>query len=336
MRDSKVGVFLGRTLVLFGLVLGLQGCDNGSPAQKKAQPSASLVSYKILIDWTNEPTYLGVYYARSLGLFAKLGLNVTIDQAQGANQAVNAVATGSYPIATASGGATVLARNSGANVVSLGVLYPRISTVIYGLATTPIRAPKDLYNHKIGIYPGSITKNEFDAFVARNKLDAGKMDVVSLSGSDISLLLSGTVDAALNYGEMSPVVLANNASVRQVGGQRIFEIHLADTGVVGYGLNVITSRMTLAANRVQVSAVAAAVFEGYRQGCLNQSAATAAFTAEFPEKDPVYVRNSWALVCQMIGKNPGKQTALGWQQTIDVYHSLHLLSVELKPADVTP
>ena len=45
-----------------------------------------------------------------------------------------AVAAGNYPIATASGAATVTASRRGASLVSPAVLYQRLPTVIYDLA----------------------------------------------------------------------------------------------------------------------------------------------------------------------------------------------------------
>src|SRR5882672_1798501 len=293
-----------------------------STEARAACEAAGLKPYKVLIDWTNEPTYLGVYRARAICLFQQLGLDVTIDQSQGANQAVSAVAAGRYPVATASGGATVLARNYRAEIVSLGVLYPKISTVVYGLATTGVKSPGDLAGKRIGIYPESINRKEFDAFVRVNRLNPQSFQIVSLSGSDVAALLSRSVDAALNYGEMSPMILATSPEAKEVDGKRIFQLPLADLGVGGYGLNVVTSRATLAANDTQVRAVANAIFEGYKDGCANQSAAAADFLREFPEKDATYVRESWARVCAIVGPAPGKQDAAGWQNTIDMYRSL--------------
>src|SRR3954452_11573613 len=200
---------------------------------RAACETAGLKPYKVLIDWTNEPTYLGVYRAKSSCLFHKLGLDVTIDQSQGANQAVAAVAAGQYAIATASGGATVLARNNRAEIVSLGVLYPKIATVIYGLATTGVKSPADLAGRRIRIYPESISTNEFDAFVRVNRLNPQSFQIVPLSGSDIGALLSRSVDAALNYGEMSPMALATQPEAKEVDGKRIFQLPLADFGVGG-------------------------------------------------------------------------------------------------------
>ena len=56
-----------------------------------------------------------------------------------------AVAAGSYPIATASGAATVTASSRGASLVSPAVLYQRLPTVIYDLADQGVDAPADLY-----------------------------------------------------------------------------------------------------------------------------------------------------------------------------------------------
>src|SRR5579863_9502475 len=113
--------------------------------------SRHLKPFDFLIDWQAEPTYLGIYYAKHLGEFERLGLDVSIVQSWGANQAVAAVAGGRYKIATASGGATVLGYNEGERIVSLGVVYPRISSVIYGLSSTGVKKPSDLEGKRIGI-----------------------------------------------------------------------------------------------------------------------------------------------------------------------------------------
>jgi len=111
---------------------------------------------------------------------------------------------------------------------------------------------------------------------------------------------------------------------------------LADLGVSGYGLNVVTSRATLAANDTQVRAVANAIFEGYKDGCANQSAAVAEFAKEFPDKNATYVRDSWARACAIVGPAPGKQDAAGWQNTIDMYRSLGLLQEAVRPEEILP
>ena len=79
-----------------------------------------------------------------------------IVESSGANAAAAAVAAGSYPVATASGAATVTAVSRGASLVSTAVLYQRLPTVIYGLADQGVDAPADLYDDA-GLLEGRVT-----------------------------------------------------------------------------------------------------------------------------------------------------------------------------------
>lgn len=298
------------------------------------QPPKALQPLDILIDWQAEPTYLGIYYAKYKGYFAGAGYSAKITQSWGANQAVAAVASGKYMIGTASGGATVLGRNNGANVISLGVLYPRIPSVVYGLSSTGVHKPADLKGKRIGIYPGSITSNEFDAFLKLNGLKRTDVTIVSLSGADIPVLLAHKVDAVLHYTEMSPVQVETNPQIPGVGGSKTFELKLADYGVGGYGLNVIANQDAWRSQKAQLTALSSAIARGYKDGCAQRADAVKAFVAEFPDKDANYVKSSWDRVCDLVGTTPGAQNAQGWQETIDLYRSLGLLTVNVTPADI--
>lgn len=314
------------------MLLALSACDQSpNKAQDTGKPLKPL---EILLDWQAEPTYLGIYYAKHEGYFAKAGYSATITQSWGANEAVAGVASGKYMIGTASGGATVLGRNNSANVISLGVLYPRIPSVVYGLAMTGVHKPADLKGKRIGIYPGSITSNEFDAFLKLNGLQRSDVTIVSLSGPDIPLLLANKVDAVLHYTEMSPVQVETDAHIPGATGSKTFELKLADYGVGGYGLNIIAGEDAWHNQKAQLLALSSAITLGYKNGCTHRAEATAAFLKEFPAKDPNYVKSSWDRVCNLVGQNPGAQSAAGWQQTIDLYRSLGLLKVPVTPADI--
>jgi NitT/TauT family transport system substrate-binding protein len=304
--------------------------NDGTSTPVKLKP------FQILLDWQPEPTYLGVYYAKDKGYFRELGLDAEIIPSWGANQAVSAVAAGKYPIATASGGATVLGYNSGAKIVSLAVLYPKIPSVVYGLAKTNVESPKNLEGKKVGIYPGSITANEFDAFVKANHLDKSKMNIVSLTGADIPLLMSGQIDAVLHYHEMSPVVVELDPQVPQVSGKRTFSLRLAENGVPGYGLNIVSSRDALMKDGDLIKRVTAAMVKGYEEARKNPDDAATVFARLFPDKDPNYIRASLKRVNEMLGDPIGAQDAQGWQTTINLYDSLGILTSKPTPADILP
>jgi NitT/TauT family transport system substrate-binding protein len=302
----------------------------------QAEKPKTLKPFQFLLDWQPEPTYLGVYYAREKGYYRELGLDVEIIPSWGANQAVASVAAGKSVISTASGGATVLGYNNGAKIVSLAVLYPKIPTVIYGLSGKDIHEPKDLIGKRIGIYPGSITANEFEAFLLANHIGKTQLQVISLSGADIPLLLADQIDAVLHYHEMSPVVVETDSAAPIVDGKRTFSIRLSQTGVPGYGLNIVTSRDALNKDGDLLRKVAAATVRGYEAARLEPENAAAVFHRLFPDKSVAYIKASLIRVNDMLDKDIGHQTAEGWQETINLYDSLGLLKTKPVPADILP
>lgn len=310
--------------VLIVMATGCRRSSEPAPASSLGgSTAAALQSVEFLIDWQAEPTYLGVYYARAIGEYRKAGYDVKVVQSWGANEAASTIAAGTYKFGTASGGATVIANSKGAGLVSTGVLYHRIPTAVFGLAATGIKVPKDLEGKKIGIYPKSITRDEFEAFAKTNGVNLQKVEIVSMSGADLPLVLSGSIDAAVNYFELSPTVLAFQ--------RPSFELRLDSYGVKAYGLNLITSRRTLDREPALVKALTEGTIAGYRQGCANQPAAVDAFVKEFPDRDRKYVETSWGKVCGFIGGRFGDQDAAGWRQTIDTYAGQGLADASLNP-----
>jgi len=336
MRFMKI--FPSASHLVAGLLVAglLSGCDGDrqepaatdqtaatEPAGKELEP------FEFLIDWQAEPTYIGVYLAKEQGSFERLGLDVEIVQSWGANAAAVAVAAGKYKIATASGGATVIASSKGASLVSTAVIYPRLPTVVYGLAEQGVQTPADLAGKTVGVYTQSITRDEFKAFLRVNGVRAEDVGTVSISGPDIPLILSGQVDAVLHYFEMSPTQLELK--------QEIFQLSLDEYNVKGYGLNVIASRAAYEKERGLIEGLTAAVVDAYRSGCADRPAAVKVFLAVSPEKDADFVEESWARVCDFIGEDIGRQTAEGWQTTIDLYNEVGLLEGRrVIPADVLP
>ncbi len=304
------------------------GCGASPPETETRPASEALEPFAFLIDWQAEPTYIGVYLARETGGFRRLGLDVEIVESSGADAAAAAVADGLYPIATASGGATITAVGRGAPLVSTAVLYQRLPTVVYGLAAQDVDAPSDLAGKRVGIYPDSTTRHEFAVLLSRADMGAEEVETLSIDGPDLPLIRSGEVDAAVNYVEMSPTELALQ--------EETFEVPLADHGVDAYGLNVIASRAVYESDRGRIEGLTAAIVEGYRSACADRPAAARVFLELFPDRGARYVDASLERVCALVGDDVGLQTAEGWQRTIDVYAAAGLLEGPVEPGDLLP
>src|SRR5688572_30303543 len=295
------------TTFLSVLALMVAACAKVKPVEAKS--NGSIKSMTIALDWFAEPDYAGIFYAQEKGLFEKAGIKVEIIEGRGSLLSAEAVAAGKYPMAFCSGGATVLSFNNTTNLVSLAVLYPKVPTVAFGIASEEIRSILDLRGKRIGIYPGSINNSEWSAFLLAHGLKRDFATIVPISGADLPFIKEKKVDAVLNYATMSPTALEIDPSIPKLRDQRTFEFPLADFGVKAYGLNLISSREAMAKDGELLRKVAAIICDAYRDGCARPEEVVKIFCKRFPNKDPNYVRRSWAKACKLVNSQavPGEQ-----------------------------
>ena len=315
----------------------LAGCGSSDQDEASETANKDLKPLEFIIDWLPEPTYLGVYYAIDIGEFEKAGYLATVRVIQGANRVVSVIGTGQYPIGVASGGATVLGRgNENIPIKSLGVIYKDISSVIYGIASKSMaKRPKDLEGMNVGLYPGSITNDEFKAFIKTNNLDESKINEVALTSGDIPILMAGEVDAVLHYNEMSPAIVDVREDIPKVDGERSWRLLLRDYGVKSYGVNLVTSDKALEEQGDELKKIAQAVYNGYEKACDNQSDAVSKFVERFPDKDKNHIVRGLFIVCDQLIQPVGYQTQKSWQDTIDLFVGLGLLEKgSVKPQDI--
>ena len=320
---------------LFALIL-LAGCGQSDQEETSEAAGGDLKPLEFIIDWLPVPTHIGVYYAVDIGEFEKAGYLTTVHIIQGANRVVAQVGTGQYPIGLASGAATVLGRGNETPIKSLGVLYKNIPSVVYGIASkTMAKKPKDLEGMTVGLYPGSITNDEFEAFIAANNLDKNKINKVAITSNEGALLMDGAVDAVLQYTEVTPAEFDVDESLPKVEGKRTWRLMLRDYGIKSYGVNLVANDDALKEQGDELKKIAQAVYNGYEKACANKDDAISKFVNRFPEQNKNYVRHSFTIVCGQLIQPIGSQTKEGWQDTIDLFVNLDLLKEgSVKPQDV--
>jgi ABC-type nitrate/sulfonate/bicarbonate transport system substrate-binding protein len=302
------------------------GCSGNAPPP--AAETTALKKIKVLLDWKAEPTYAGFFIAKQQGFFAKRGLDVEIEEGNGATVAAQLVGAGTYSIASCSGEATAIARAKGIPVRSLAVFYPNVPTVIYSRADTPIRTPQDLPGKRIGIINGSITLDEYRGMLTAQKIDRSKIKEVDV-GFEVAPLLQKQVDGLMNYQELTPVEL-------RLQGHDIVTMRFADYGLKAYSLNLISNDSAIAAQPEVLRAVVEATIEGYEFLRSKPEEAAAIFSKMFPERRPEYVKASIAEVAKLLGQGViGTQTTQGWTDTLNTLSSLSLLAKPVAVSDVT-
>lgn len=283
-----------------------------------AQP---LEKVEIVLDWKALPTFAGYYLARDMGAFERRGLDVSFKEVQGATLSAKMIGEGKpYWIGSSSGMATAIARSTGQPVKSLAVYYHKTPTTIFTRAEDRIAHPRDLYGKTLGTVKGSITNEELKALFLLNKLDLSKVNVVQVDWDPFALL-EKKVDALIDYEEQTPAELLSE-------GRRLLLLRLADFGVRTYSLNLIVNENAWADPKKRATAkkIAEAVLEGYSLVSERPGDAAVQFSNLFPRLSPNFVVRSMVAVQLQLGQPPlGAQTKEGWNDTINLLSSLHLL-----------
>ena len=150
------------------------------------------------------PFYVGL----ERGFFVDEGIDLTLDYGF-ENDYLVLVGTGELPFLIGSGDQVILGRAQGLPVRYVAEWYTRYPAVVVAPAEAGIVEPADLAGRTIGL-PGLFGAN----YVAlRGVLEAGGLaesDVTleSIGFTQAAALSAGTVEAAVDYGVNSPVILA--------------------------------------------------------------------------------------------------------------------------------
>ena len=310
------------------LIAGAAALPVAGPAIGHAQ--GGLQSVDLLLDWKPTPTYAGFFLAREWGLFAQRGLQVRLLEGRGAVVSARMVAHSSeYWLGVSSGVASAIGRSQGLPIKSLSVLYRRTPSVIFSRAERGVVVPTDLYGRRIGLVTGSVTVEEFRAFVAVQNLDPARIATVPVEPT-AAPLLDGQVDALVDYEENLPSEL-------RADGRQISVLRLADAGVQLYSLNIIAREEAwLSPDR---RSIATRVVEEVQEACsrlqFTQAAAIAAFAPLYPALSRPYLSQAMSVVVRQLGQQPlGQQTREGWRATIEQLTRLGLLSRPVTPDEV--
>ncbi len=200
----------------FLLLLTLLLCSACVPA---TPPAAETTAPTALTPVALTPVTLGVGFVPNVqfapfyagieqGFFADEGIELSLDYGF-ENDYLVLVGTGELDFMIGSGDQVILGRAQGLPVRYVAEWYTRYPAVVVALAEAGIVEPSDLAGRTIGL-PGLFGAN----YVAlRGVLEAGGLaesDVTleSIGFAQAAALSAGTVDAAVDYGVNSPVILA--------------------------------------------------------------------------------------------------------------------------------
>ena len=164
----------------------------------------SLGSAALQLDWIDDIEFAGSYIAKTNGLYAKAGLDVSL-LTGGPNTSVEPIVVSGKALVGISGpDLTSAAIDNGADLVIIGAQMQKAPQAIMSLAKSPIKGPQGMIGKKIGVQAGNLLS--FKAFLNLVGIPTSKLTIVPVQ-FDPTPLADGEVDGWYAFITNEPFLL---------------------------------------------------------------------------------------------------------------------------------
>jgi len=194
------------------------------------------------LDWRFEGPSALFLLAKAKGYFAQEKLDVSIDAGNGSGNAVNRVASGTYPMGFADLAALIefVGNNPTApnKPQAVMMVYDATPAAVFSLKKSGIRKPADLVGRKLGAPVFDAGRRAFPIFARANGIDPAKVAWTSMDPPlRETMLVRGDVDAITGFYFTSLL----NLNARGVKDEEVDVMQYPQHGVALYGNAIIAS-----------------------------------------------------------------------------------------------
>lgn len=205
----------------------------GAIALLGVQSSLAADKMKLKLDWLPSGYHAPLFYGLEKGYYKDQGIDLTIEDGQGTNPALQAVAAGNADIVLANYSTMMQSIAAGMDLIGVGGLIQRLPDSIISLQKKPITSPKDLEGKTIAITPDSASAKLMDAYMKAGGVDKSKVTLINMkAGQDIQALLSGNADAMSGWVFTQAPMIAAKAAIAKPLMISDEDINILGTGFV--------------------------------------------------------------------------------------------------------
>jgi putative hydroxymethylpyrimidine transport system substrate-binding protein len=294
---------------VFALV-GIAGCgeDGAEPGVPKG---ATLV-----LDFVPNAVHSGIYSALARGFYRDEGVDLKVQQPGESTDAPKLLGAGKVEFAILDIHDLGIARERGIDLVGVTPLVQRPLAAVLARGDGPVRRPRDLQGHEVGVTGLPSDEAVVDSEVAADGGDPAEVERVTIGFSAVSSLAADKVDAATGFWNAEGVALR-----RQGVPIRVFKVD--DFGAPPYPeLILTTSRKTLESDPELVEAVVAATRRGYAFVGENPAGALHELLSANPELDRAEQQAQLRVLTPILKPHPFDPAVLQAWATWDLRHGL--------------
>ena len=294
------------------LALGLAACG----AKKDSTAAPAQRDMRLVLDYLPNPDHVGIFTAQESGEFAKTGLRVKVITPPDPASPLKLLAAGRTDLAISYEPEVLLAREKGADVLSVAAIATRPLTSLMSVRGKPV-SPQALKGKTVGTAGIPYQDAYLQTILDDAGVDPGTVKKVNVGFNLVPAMLSGRVDATLGaFWNVEGVQLR-----RQNRHPRILPVD--QVGVPTYDeLVLVARRETVRSDGALIRRFVQALSRGTAAARRDPQAGTAALLKAAPDLGKGFAAASVRATLPVLfagesGKPYGWQDKSQWQSYID-------------------
>lgn len=314
--------------------LTLSACG-GSNSEKSPAADGSATPATLMLNWYPYGEHAPFYYGVQEGIFAKHGIDLTIDAGQGSTKTVQAVGSQQTDFGWADTPAVLTNIDKGVKVKSTGVFLQTTPSAVQVFADSGIDEPKDLAGRTIAVSAGDAPTTTFPIYLDKVGVPADQVTQQSLDAAGkMSAMLSGRVDGLIGFAHDQGPTIANKS------GREVRYLKYSDAGLNFYSNGLIANTQTISDDPDLVRSMVDATSEAFTAAAANPEAAVQAMAGKDPQMPPREVLlDQWKQTIPLLStpatanQPPGTNSNEDWTTTITTLTDAGLLKSAKDPAE---
>lgn len=294
--------------------------------------AARAESVSLILNWTPTADHAPYYYAKAQGLYAKAGIDLTIETGRGSGVSAQRVGAGGSAFGVADLATALVARGKGADVVAVMSVYANTGQGFYWLKSSGIKDPRDFPGHKLGNPPGDAARVMWPAFTKQVGIDPASVAFVNIAPpAKMASLKSRAVDIITDFFN------EHDLKIREFGDDLGY-VGWRDVGLNPYGNSVIVNGAYLARNPELVKSFVQVSQRAFQTCVADAKPCLAALMAATSGLDEPTQLNQWERIKWMMADEFTTVKGLGWIDGERLRKDYDLVSTYVgleKPFDVS-
>ncbi|CAM4039485.1 MULTISPECIES: ABC transporter substrate-binding protein [Tsukamurella] len=309
------------------IAMTLTACGGSGDGAKSAPDSKGNKAATLMLNWYPYGEHAPFYYGVQKGIFAKHGIDLTIDAGQGSTKTAQAVGAKQAEFGWADTPAVLSNIDKGVKIKSVSVFLQTTPSAVQVFADSGINTPKDLIGKTIAVSAGDAPTTTFPIYLDKVGIAKDQVTQQSLDAAGkMSAMLSGRVDGLIGFAhDQGPTIAAKS-------GREVRYLKYSDAGLNYYSNGLITATDTISGSRELVQSMVDAVRESFSAAIAEPDAAVDSMAGkdpQLPARDVLLAQ--WRQTVPLLntpataGKGPGLNAEEDWKTTLSTLNQAGLL-----------